>query len=97
MPFNLLRDLFKYRKRQRPRKRKRKSQHRRPREKYRKQHSSNRPFAGKRARRRAIYCSNRGVHPGGYRIHGKVYYWAGRPLCKRCYRFFTASHIKKLN
>ncbi len=55
------------------------------------------PFAGKRFhRRRVYYCANRGVHPGGYRIAGKPSFWGGRPLCKHCHRFFTASRIKKL-
>lgn len=51
---------------------------------------------GWRRKKRFVYCSNRGVHPGGYRIFGKPYYWGGRPLCKNCYYFFTASRVKKM-
>jgi len=48
-------------------------------------------------KKRFVYCSNWGVHPGGYRIFGKPYYWGGQPLCKNCYYFFTASKIRKLS
>jgi hypothetical protein len=51
---------------------------------------------GWRRKKRFVYCSNRGVHPGGYRIFGKPYYWGGRPLCKNCYYFFTASRVKRM-
>lgn len=37
-----------------------------------------------------LYCSNRLLHPQRFRLK-RVYWWAGRALCKRCYRHYTAN------
>jgi hypothetical protein len=38
-----------------------------------------------------MYCSNTALHPRPFKLRWRVYWWAGRPMCKRCYRFFCSN------
>lgn len=42
--------------------------------------------------RHLVWCSNSRI--GRHRIYGRVHYWSGYPMCRRCYRFFTGSGVR---
>jgi hypothetical protein len=49
------------------------------------------PARKDRNMRPKVYCSNRLLRPKPFLLKWKIYWWAGRPVCKQCHRHYTAN------